>query len=168
MGAKGVKTLAGPLQLEMHSGQLICLLGPNGAGKSTLIRTLAGLQHALSGHVEIGGENLVNLKPQERAKQLSMVLTERVRSGNLNVHAIIALGRYPYTNWLGTLTEKDKEVMKWAMNITETTPFAQRKLDELSDGEAQKVCWPVPWRRTRQSLSWMNQQRTWIFPTGFP
>lgn len=138
-GPKSVKTLAGPLQLDMYPGQLICLLGPNGAGKSTLIRTLAGLQPVLSGTVCISGENLSKLKPQDRAKRLSMVLTERVHAGNLNVYSIIALGRYPYTNWLGTLNQQDKEVVQWAMQLTETDVFADRKLDELSDGEAQKV-----------------------------
>ena len=138
-GTKEEKILAGPLDLEIHPGQLICLLGPNGAGKSTLIRTLAGLQPLLSGTVEMGGKDLAKLKPPERAKQLSMVLTGRVPSGNLTVYSIIALGRFPYTNWLGTLQPKDREIVEWAMQITETTAFANRKQIELSDGESQKV-----------------------------
>jgi iron complex transport system ATP-binding protein len=138
-GTKEEKILAGPLELEIQTGQLICLLGPNGAGKSTLIRTLAGLQPLLSGTVETGGKNLLHLKPQDRAKQLSMVLTGRVPSGNLTVYSIIALGRFPYTNWLGTLQPNDREIVAWAMHITETTAFANRKLIELSDGESQKV-----------------------------
>lgn len=136
---KGIKTLSGSLELELYPGQLICLLGPNGVGKSTLIRTLAGLQLAISGMVSIGYKPLLKQKPQERARLLSMVLTERVQSGNLNVFSIIALGRFPYTNWLGTLQPKDKEVVQWAMQTTGTTAFANRKFDELSDGEAQKV-----------------------------
>ena len=138
-GTKEEKTLAGPLELEIHPGQLICLLGQNGAGKSTLIRTLAGLQPLLSGTVETAGKNIAKLKPPERAKQLSMVLTDRVPSGNLTVYSIIALGRFPYTNWLGTLQPKDREIVQWAMQITDTTSFANRKLIELSDGESQKV-----------------------------
>lgn len=138
-GTKEEKVLAGPLELEILSGELICLLGPNGAGKSTLIRTLAGLQPLLSGTVETGGKNMLQLKPPERAKLLSMVLTGRVPSGNLTVYSIIALGRFPYTNWLGTLQQKDREIVEWAMHITDTTSFANRKLIELSDGESQKV-----------------------------
>ncbi|THU38118.1 ABC transporter ATP-binding protein [Niastella caeni] len=138
-GKKEEKVLSGPLELEMHSGQLICLLGPNGAGKSTLIRTLAGLQPSLSGTVAINGKNITKLQPQERAKRLSMVLTERVQSGNLTAYSIIALGRFPYTNWLGTLQPHDREIVQLAMRKTDTTTFANRKLNELSDGEAQKV-----------------------------
>lgn len=138
-GTKEEKVLAGPLELEMYAGQLICLLGPNGAGKSTLIRTLAGLQPVMSGTVETGGKNMAKLKPPERAKHLSMVLTGRVQSGNLTVYSIIALGRFPYTNWLGTLQPADREIIQWAMQVTDTTSFANRKLIELSDGESQKV-----------------------------
>jgi iron complex transport system ATP-binding protein len=138
-GKKEEKVLSGPLELEMHAGQLICLLGPNGAGKSTLIRTLAGLQPSMSGTVEVDGKNITKLKPQERAKRLSMVLTERVQSGNLTAYSIIALGRFPYTNWLGTLQPQDREIVQLAMLKTDTTCFANRKLIELSDGESQKV-----------------------------
>jgi len=138
-GKKEAKTLAGPLDLEMYSGQLICLLGPNGAGKSTLIRTLAGLQPMMSGTVETGGKNIAKLKPQERAKRLSMVLTGRVQSGNLTVSSIIALGRFPYTNWFGALEPDDIKMVQWAMRTTDITSFADRKLSELSDGESQKV-----------------------------
>ena len=138
-GKKEEKILAGPLELEMHPGQLICLLGPNGAGKSTLIRTLSGLQPVLSGTVETGGKNITKLHPKERAKRLSMVLTGRVEAGNLNVYAVIALGRFPYTNWLGTMQPDDRKIVQWAMELTDTISFASRKLIELSDGESQKV-----------------------------
>ena len=138
-GKKEEKTLAGPLELDIHAGQLICLLGPNGAGKSTLIRTLAGLQPALSGTVETGGKNITRLTPKERAKRLSMVLTGRVAAGNLNVYTVVALGRFPYTNWLGALQPEDRDIIQWAMQLTDTTSFANRKLMELSDGESQKV-----------------------------
>lgn len=138
-GKKEEKILARPLELEIHSGQLICLLGPNGAGKSTLIRTLAGLQPAMSGTVETGGKNITKLQPKERAKRLSMVLTGRVEAGNLNVYSVVALGRFPYTNWLGTMQPHDREIVEWAMQLTDTTSFANRKLIELSDGESQKV-----------------------------
>lgn len=138
-GKKVEKVLAGPLELEIHAGQLICLLGPNGAGKSTLIRTLAGLQPAISGTVEIGGKNSNRLNPKERAKRLSMVLTGRVEAGNLNVYSVIALGRFPYTNWLGTMQPDDRKIVQWAMQVTDTASYADRKMIELSDGESQKV-----------------------------
>ena len=136
---RSTKTLAASLHLEIYPGQLICLLGPNGCGKSTLIRTLSGLQPALSGRVEIGGQPVAKMKPADVAKKLSMVLTEKINSGNLNAYAVIALGRYPYTNWIGTLSSHDKDIIEWAIQTTRTEAFAQRKIYQLSDGESQQV-----------------------------
>lgn len=136
---KGVRVLAENLELSMHSGQLICLLGPNGVGKSTLIRTLSGLQPALSGRVEICGQRLAALTPAGIATRLSMVLTEKVQAGNLDAYTVISLGRSPYTNWKGTLDETDREKVAEAIRMTRTGPLASRKIHELSDGEHQRI-----------------------------
>lgn len=133
------KHVAGPVNVEMHSGELICLLGPNGAGKSTFIRTLAGLQRALHGTVEINGEKIARLSPPQLARKLSLVLTDSVRSGNLDVFSLVSLGRYPYSGWLGGLTKEDRRIIAWAVECTGVAEFLDRKVGQLSDGECQKV-----------------------------
>jgi len=139
LGRNNVKEIARELHLEMFAGEVICLLGPNGCGKSTLLRTVAGLQETVIGTVEIEGVDLGRLKPAQLAKKISMVLTDSVRSGDLDVYSLIALGRYPHSGWLGRLTAEDKSVIDQAILSTETGPFADRKLATLSDGECQKV-----------------------------
>ena len=139
LGKANRKAIAGPLNLNLYAGQLICVLGPNGCGKSTLLRTISGLLPALEGTIEIVGESLSRLKPAQIAKLISLVLTDNVRSGNLDVYSLIALGRYPYSGWLGILSEHDKEVISHAIAVTHTAPFLGRKIDHLSDGECQKV-----------------------------
>lgn len=137
---KGIsKPLTEKLDLAIYPGELICLLGPNGSGKSTLIRTLAGLQPMLEGSVEIQNQLIHELKTVELAQKLSLVLTERVQTGNLNVYSLIALGRYPYSNWLGNLSKEDKKMIRWAMEATQTEAFADKKVNQLSDGQCQKV-----------------------------
>ena len=138
-GKKHPNTVAGPLGINLYPGQLICLLGPNGCGKSTLLRTLSGLQEPLSGLISLQGEDLQQLKPAQVAKKLSLVLTDNVRSGNLDVYSLVALGRYPHSGWLGILNEKDKAVIEHALEATHTAAFRDRKIDSLSDGECQKV-----------------------------
>jgi iron complex transport system ATP-binding protein len=138
-GKQDIIKIAGPLNLSLYPGQMICVLGPNGSGKSTLLRTLSGLHRPLSGSVMLGGRNINQLKPKELARQISLVLTENIRNGNLDVYALIALGRYPYSGWLGILTESDKTAIDQAINVTGTAEFLNRKIDSLSDGECQKV-----------------------------
>lgn len=133
------RVIAGPLNLDLYAGQLICLLGPNGCGKSTLLRTISGLQPPLEGKIELSGEALTKLKPAQLAKLISLVLTDNVRAGNLDVYSLIALGRYPHSGWLGLLSKEDKRVIDEAIRVTYTADFLDRKVGSLSDGECQKV-----------------------------
>ncbi|MET1053663.1 MAG: ABC transporter ATP-binding protein, partial [Pedobacter sp.] len=133
------KTIAGPLNLSLYPGEMICVLGPNGCGKSTLLRTVAGLQNPVSGTVRLSEKNMAQLKPEELARQISLVLTDSVRNGNLDVYTVIALGRYPYSGWLGILSGADKAAIAHAVQVTGTSDFLSRKIDSLSDGECQKV-----------------------------
>jgi iron complex transport system ATP-binding protein len=139
IGYRGNKMVSGPLTLDLYPGELICLLGPNGCGKSTLLRTVSGLQPSLSGLIELEGHDLLKLKPAQVAKKLSLVLTDNVRSGNLDVYSLVALGRYPHSGWLGILDQNDQIIIEKAMESTHTSAFRNRKIDSLSDGECQKV-----------------------------
>lgn len=138
-GTAQEKRVAGPISLEMDSGELICLLGPNGVGKSTFLRTISGLQNAIEGKVELDGENVAKLRPAQTAKKLSLVLTDSVKSGNLDVYSLVSLGRFPYSGWLGRLTAEDKKTIQWAIESTHIEQFLNRKIGQLSDGECQKV-----------------------------
>lgn len=131
--------VAGPLQLALWPGELVCLLGPNGAGKSTLLRTLAGLQPPLGGQLAVSGQQLAALSAPERARQLSIVLTDRIDAGNLTVRELVRLGRHPHTGWLGGLSAHDEAQVQAALEATGTAAFAPRLVNELSDGERQKV-----------------------------
>jgi iron complex transport system ATP-binding protein len=138
-GTKGRISIAKDISIEIYPGQLICLLGPNGAGKSTLLRTLSGLQSPLEGRTEVTGINTRKLRPEDFAKKISLVLTDNIRNSNLSVDALVALGRYPYSGWFGTLKKEDQAIIHWAMKVTGVDAFAQRKVSTLSDGESQKV-----------------------------
>ena len=131
--------VAADIGVELLKGELVCLLGPNGAGKSTLMRTLAGLQKPLAGEVFLEGRDLHGLTESERARLLGLVLTEQVDVGNLSAYALVALGRYPYTGWDGSLSPVDEEVVRWAIDAVGARDLAARSVGELSDGERQKV-----------------------------
>ena len=56
-GYRGVPVVR-ELNLEVHPGEVVALLGPNGAGKTTTLETIAGLNHPISGSVELSGEKI--------------------------------------------------------------------------------------------------------------
>ncbi len=136
---KTIKTVAGPLNLTLNAGELICLIGPNGSGKSTLMKTLASLLPSLGGEILLDTINIAQISQKTLAQKLSIVLTEPIVTGNLTVYDLVSFGRYPYTGWFGTLSETDRQQIEWAINSTGLNHFIQRNIHELSDGERQKA-----------------------------
>tara|TARA_R110002049_G_scaffold79978_4_gene203502 strand:+ start:299 stop:1093 length:795 start_codon:yes stop_codon:yes gene_type:complete len=123
----------------ISEGELVGLVGANGVGKSTLLRTLAGMQAPLKGSISIKGKDLKGFSSIQLASELSVVLTEIPASKNLSVIELVSLGRQPYTNWIGKLSEADKNAIQNALKATETEKLANRKCFELSDGQLQRV-----------------------------
>jgi iron complex transport system ATP-binding protein len=133
------RVVVASINLRLEAGELVCLLGPNGAGKSTLLRTLAGMQAPLQGQIQIMGTDLYRLSPIDRARRLGVVLTDRAEVGALSVRALVALGRYPYTDWAGRLTAADEICIDQALAAVGATALALRLFGQLSDGERQKA-----------------------------
>jgi iron complex transport system ATP-binding protein len=127
------------VNLAVDSGELVCLLGPNGIGKSTLLRTIARMQPALWGSVELAGADLRSVSHAELARRLGVVLTERVAVEALTVRQIVGLGRYPYSGWFGGLTDRDRVAVNWAIDAVGARHLADRDFSRLSDGERQRV-----------------------------
>ena len=131
--------IANDLNLSINKGKFIALLGKNGIGKSTLLRTISKVQQPLSGSISINNQNLNNFSNKELAKNLSLVLTERLPESQLTVFELIALGRQPYTNWVDTLSKTDIEKIDWAIEQTEIKHLQEKRFFELSDGQLQRV-----------------------------
>jgi iron complex transport system ATP-binding protein len=130
-------TIAQNINIGLAKGKLIALIGENGIGKSTLLKTITGLIPPLNGEVNLLNKSLQSFKPLELAQELSIVLTEKLPPSNLTIYEIIALGRQPYTNWLGTLSEVDKSKIEEAIALTEIQHLIHKKHDEISDGQLQ-------------------------------
>ncbi|MGB7785419.1 MAG: ABC transporter ATP-binding protein [Salinimicrobium sp.] len=131
--------VASGIDLQLHEGELVAVIGVNGVGKSTFLRTISGIQGELSGKVLIKGEDRHKLPPEELATWISLVLTEQPLSKNLSVAELVALGRQPYTNWLGSLTAEDRKMVKKALELVQIEDIQHKKCFELSDGQLQKV-----------------------------
>jgi iron complex transport system ATP-binding protein len=132
-------TVQSGLNLELRAGELVCLIGPNGSGKSTLLRTLTGLQKPLAGKTSIDGKEISTLKQREKALLIALVLTERVDIENATVYNIVALGRHPHSSWWGSITGSEDAIIHEAIEMVHLGHKAHCNLNELSDGERQRV-----------------------------
>jgi len=117
--SKKEQTIIGSnININLQQGELIGLIGANDIGKSTLLRTLTNVQKPLQGSIQINGKNMHEYQAIDLAKVLSLVLTESMPSKNLTVYELVALGRQPYTNWVGSLTSEDMDKVNEALRLT--------------------------------------------------
>lgn len=70
---------------------------------------------------------------------MSVVLTDRVQVGLLSAYELVSLERYPYTGWNGRLSDDDHRIIRESIEAAGAEDLAARPVDELSDGERQKV-----------------------------
>lgn len=127
------------LTLKARCGELVALIGRNGTGKSTLLRTLVALQPPLRGTVKLLGGDILKTDRSSLPRLVSFASTEPFILHNIRVRDVVALGRFPYTNWIGTLTTLDEAVVNQALEATGLTFLADRNIDNLSDGEKQRT-----------------------------
>lgn len=135
----GERVLMADASVGFGWGELTALIGRNGTGKSTLLRTIAALAKPQKGHITIGGVDASELTMREVASRIAFVSTEDVRVQNLHVWDVVSLGRAPYTNWVGRLTEEDKTKVRESLRLVGMEHFAEASMDSLSDGERQRV-----------------------------
>ncbi len=133
------KRIAKDLSLHINTGELTAVIGINGSGKSTLLRTFMGDLPIHSGRLLLKGRDLSSYSSKELSEHISIVLSNAPVSQNFSVNEVIALGRHPYTNWLGILNRKDKIHIVNALKQIGIKELGHRKCNELSDGQLQKV-----------------------------
>ena len=132
----GEAVVQSDLSFSLYEGEMVCMLGPNGCGKSTLLRTLAGLQPALSGELKVESRE----SKVESQKAIALVLTERLSLENTTVHDVVAMGRYPYTSFLGGLTDEDEAIIAQSLQqVGFDQPVGRSFFNAHSDGEKQRI-----------------------------
>lgn len=135
----GERVLLQNVSTSIPENSLCALIGVNGSGKSTLLRRIAGLNREYQGIISVGGKDVSRIPSAEISKIISLVTTERIRVNNITCREIIALGRAPYTNWIGRTTQKDNMAVDNAIDLAGIGSYADRPIATLSDGEAQRV-----------------------------
>ena len=135
----GRKIVLSGAEITAERGKITTLIGPNGCGKSTLLKTAARQLQPLSGTVFIDGRDLRQTSPNELARKLSILLTERISPELMTCRDVVESGRYPYTGRLGILSEADRAAVDEAMELTSTAELSGVDFSRISDGQRQRV-----------------------------
>ncbi len=136
---RGRRRVLGNISAQFQGGAWTAIVGPNGAGKSTLLSTLAGLIRPKEGTVRLAGRPIQDWSDRERAQRLTWFGQSAVSEADIAAHEVVRLGRLPRYGLLGAPTAADEAAVRSALEESEATAFAHRRLGELSAGERQRV-----------------------------
>ncbi len=127
------------ISLSAAKGDFLGIIGPNGSGKSTLLKIMARLLTAPSGTVSIAGKNITSYDIQALAKIVATVPEEITVNFPFSVEELVLMGRAPHLSFLQPLAAIDHVKVKACMEKTSIRHLANRRVNELSSGERQRV-----------------------------
>ena len=123
----------------VKDGDFIGILGPNGSGKTTLIRSISRVLKPYRGSILLDGKDVYVLKGVDVAKQVAVVPQESSIGFSFTALDIVLMGRNPHLRRFQMESQRDFEIAKKAMVLTNTWHLAERPVNELSGGERQRV-----------------------------
>lgn len=124
---------------EVPSGAMTAVAGPNGSGKSTLVRALLRRQKLVSGRIDVAGDNHAELSQRELARRVAVAPQREDAAFPMRVDEYVSLARYPRLGlWEGASSD-DRDAVNRALDRAGVSAFAERRTDELSGGEWQRV-----------------------------
>ena len=126
------------VSLETQPGWT-AIVGPNGAGKSTLLRVLAGLRTPDAGEVQLDGRPIAAWAPRERARRIAWLTQQASTTGDLTAREIVLLGRLPHLGVVASPGPGDEAAVDRAMEEAECAAWRDRRPQQLSGGEQQRV-----------------------------
>ena len=127
------------VSFRVEKGEFVGVIGPNGSGKTTLLKILYRLLLPQKGEILF---ELVSMKKMDRAdiaKRIAVVAQETHLLFPFSVLETVLMGRSPYLGHLMFESERDLEIAKRAMDLTNILSFSERPMDELSGGERKRV-----------------------------
>ncbi len=135
----GEKEVIKDVNMTVEEGDFVALIGSNGTGKSTLIKCVSGLLPLKKGEIQICGKSLSSMSSKERARLVAVVPQSYYVEYDFKVEDIVMMGRNPYLSFRERESTKDYDIVKEAMQMTNTEVFRGRSYNALSGGEKQRV-----------------------------
>lgn len=155
------RTIVEDLNISIPSGQITALVGANGSGKSTILKTMARIMKPKGGGVFLDGQSIHRQSTKEVAKQLAILPQNPTAPEGLAVSELVSYGRFPHQRGFGTLTQEDKRIVDWALDVTGMAEFADRPVDQLSGGQRQRA-WIAMALAQQTDLLFLDEPTTFL------
>jgi len=127
------------INLSIEAGEMVALLGPNGSGKTTLIKLASGVLKPSQGEIKLDGSSLSRLSRRAIARTIAVVPQQFHIAFAFTATEVIMLGRIPFLKAFTEEGEIDKQFVSSALKLVGISELKERRFDELSGGERQKV-----------------------------
>ena len=129
----GSNTVVRDFDLTMGDGEVISLLGPSGCGKTTVLRMVAGFETPSTGRIEIDGQNVTPLRPNQR--KIGMMFQSYALFPNLTVAGNVAFG----LKVAGLSRMETNKRVDEMLGMVGLVGFGGRYPFQLSGGQQQRV-----------------------------
>ena len=123
------------VNFEVYPGQVVGFIGANGAGKTTTMRIMATLDLPTSGSVCIAGYDVVDYPTQVRTK-IGWMPDAYGTHDHMTVFEYLDF----YGRAFGFRSAERARRVREVMEFTDLTPIAERMMNKLSKGMAQRLC----------------------------
>lgn len=127
------------ISFQIQKSDFFIIIGPNGSGKTTLLRLLAGIISVGNGRIDVLGDSIKDYSRKALARKIAYVPQTLPVDFPFTVSEVVLMGRSPHLGMLGLEKEKDLLKAKQAMKFTELDHLADRRINQLSGGECQRV-----------------------------
>jgi iron complex transport system ATP-binding protein len=128
-----------PTNFSTPTGKLAAIIGPNGSGKSTLLEIVSGHLKPRAGAVWLDGLDLHHLPPRERARRVGLARQDAPLLFSFEVRDFVRQGRHPHLGRSLFESPEDERWVEWALEMTQLTSLADRRVTEISGGEFQRA-----------------------------
>ena len=127
------------ITFSVTPGDFFIVIGPNGSGKTTLMKLIAGIAQPDKGLVNILDRPIHSYRRKSLARQIALVPQSVPMDFPFNVKEVVLMGRSPYQGMLGLESKGDMKKTQQAITFTGLDHLADRKMNQLSGGECQRV-----------------------------
>jgi iron complex transport system ATP-binding protein len=133
------RTVLAELSFAVPAGCFFTIIGPNGSGKTTLLKLMVGLLRPQAGRIAVQGRALEAYSARQLARVVAHVPQSVPATFAFTVQQVVLMGRAPHLGLLGLEGAVDLALARDAMRLADVAHLADRRLDQLSGGEQQRV-----------------------------